>query len=55
MKKNDEQTRFQAALGHVLSVSKQELQKREEEYKAERADKPKPGPKAKGGPVAENR
>lgn len=46
-RKTAEQTRFQSALSHVLSVSKAELLKREEEYKAERSGKPKPGPKSK--------
>jgi hypothetical protein len=45
--KSKEFTRFQAALGHVLSVSKDELVRREEAYKAENEGKPKRGPKPK--------
>jgi len=36
---------FQDGLRHVLTVSKDDLQKREQEYQAERASKPKRGPK----------
>ena len=38
---------FDATVKQVLSVSKAELQKREAEYQAERAGKPKRGPKPK--------
>jgi hypothetical protein len=38
---------FNAALSQVLTVSKAELQRREEEWKRENADKPKRGPKPK--------
>jgi hypothetical protein len=36
---------FQSDLRHVLTVSKEELQKREKEYQESRAGKPKRGPK----------
>jgi uncharacterized protein (DUF4415 family) len=42
-----EMTRFQAALGHVMSVSKEELKRREAEYQKENEGKPKRGPKPK--------
>ena len=38
---------FEGALQQVLTVSKTELQEREKQYQAERADKPKRGPKPK--------
>lgn len=38
---------FDATVKQVLSVSKEELQRREAEYQAERANKPKRGPKPK--------
>jgi hypothetical protein len=38
---------FDAAVRQVLSVSKEELQRREAEYQKERAGKPKRGPKPK--------
>jgi len=46
-KSGNEFTRFQKALRRVLSVSKTELQEREKRYKAERANRPKRGPKPK--------
>jgi hypothetical protein len=36
---------FQEGLRHVLTVSKDELAKREKQYQDERANKPKRGPK----------
>lgn len=36
---------FQSGLRHVLTVSKDELVKREKQYQDERAGKPKRGPK----------
>jgi hypothetical protein len=36
---------FQSGLRQVLTVSKQELQRREKQYQDERAGKPKRGPK----------
>lgn len=47
MAKTNEEKRFQTALGHVLSVSKAELQRREQEYQKEQKGKPKRGPKPK--------
>ena len=47
MKTIREHSRFDAALRQVLSVSKEELMRREKEYKEERAEKPKRGPKPK--------
>lgn len=38
---------FDATVRQVLSVSKEELQRREAAYKAEREGKPKRGPKPK--------
>jgi len=43
----EEQARFNGALRQVLSVSKEELQRREKQYQEERANKPKRGPKPK--------
>jgi hypothetical protein len=43
----DEQARFDNTLRQVLSVSKEELQRRETQYQAERAKLPKRGPKPK--------
>ena len=40
-------TKFDATVRQVLSISKEELQRREAEYKAERAGKPKRGPRPK--------
>jgi hypothetical protein len=45
MKITPEHAKFNAALRHVLSVSKEELMRREKQYQAGRAGKPKPGPK----------
>ena len=39
--------RFEAGLRQVLTVSKNELLEREKQYQAERAGKPKRGPKPK--------
>ena len=39
--------KFDDAVKQVLSVSKDELQRREAQYKAEREGKPKRGPKPK--------
>jgi hypothetical protein len=36
---------FQSGLRQVLTVSKEELQRREKQYQDERKDKPKRGPK----------
>lgn len=47
VRKSEEQTRFDSALRHVMSVSKEELKRREAEYQAENAHKPKRGPKPK--------
>ncbi len=47
MAKTNEETRFQAALGHVLRVSKEELKRREAKYQEEHVGKPKRGPKPK--------
>jgi hypothetical protein len=38
---------FQEGLRHVLTVSKTQLAEREKQYQAERADKPKRGPRPK--------
>jgi hypothetical protein len=38
---------FQSGLRQVLTVSKEELQRREKQYQDERAGKPKRGPKPK--------
>lgn len=45
-------TAFNHALRTVLSVDKDELKRREEEYKAENAHKAKRGPKPKHGASA---
>jgi hypothetical protein len=37
--------KFESALRQVLTVTKHELQEREKQYQAERAGKPKRGPK----------
>jgi hypothetical protein len=42
-----EQARFEGAMRQVLSVSKEELLRREKEYQEERAKHPKRGPKPK--------
>ncbi len=47
VKPTDEFTRFQGALRQILSVSQEELKRREKEYQSERATKPKRGPKPK--------
>lgn len=51
MKSNPEPSpefkKFDSAVRQVLAVSKDELQRREREYRAERATKPKRGPKPK--------
>jgi len=44
---NPEFARFDTTVRQVLSVSKEELRRREAQYKAERANKPKRGPKPK--------
>jgi hypothetical protein len=46
-KTSPEYARFTSALRRVLRVSKIELQEREKQYQAERAGKPKRGPKPK--------
>jgi hypothetical protein len=46
-KPNAEFKNFDNTVRQVLSVSKEELQRREAEYKAAHADKPKRGPKPK--------
>ncbi len=38
---------FDSALRQILTVSKDELLRRQKQYQAERADKPKRGPKSK--------
>jgi hypothetical protein len=47
MKITTEHARFNEALSWVLSVSKEELLRREKLYQAERSTKPKRGPKPK--------
>lgn len=42
-----EAKRFDAGVRKILSVSRDELKRREEQWKRERAEKPKPGPKPK--------
>ena len=44
---SNEAANFNAALGHVLSVSKEELLRREAAYKAEQEGKPKRGRRPK--------
>jgi hypothetical protein len=43
---------FDAGVRKILSVSHDELKRREEQWKRERADKAKPGPKPKISPDA---
>jgi hypothetical protein len=43
---------FQTGLRQVLTVSKDELQRREKQYQDERATKPKRGPKPSSGLVS---
>ena len=38
-------SQFQEGLRHVLTISKDELKRREKQYQDERANKPKRGPK----------
>jgi hypothetical protein len=47
MKPNSNTPNFEDALRQVLSVSKEELKRREAEYQRRRADEPKRGPKPK--------
>jgi hypothetical protein len=47
MKNIPEHSKFNAALQQVLSVSKEELLRREKQYQAEQSTKPKRGPKPK--------
>lgn len=47
MRISPEHAKFTKALREVLSVSKEELLRREKQYQAERADKPRPGPRRK--------
>jgi hypothetical protein len=54
MKMTREHAKFNAALRQVLSVSKEELLRREKQYQAERVDKPKPGPKPKHSSVSDH-
>lgn len=42
-----EAEKFDAGVRKILSVSHDELKRREEEWKRKRATKPKPGPKPK--------
>ncbi len=42
---------FQEGLRQVLTVSKDDLQKREKQYQAERANQPKRGPRPKIRPA----
>jgi hypothetical protein len=44
---NEESVRFDAGVRKILSVSHDELKRREEQWKRERATKAKPGPKPK--------
>ena len=43
----DESKIFDAGVRKILSVSREELKRREEQWKRERATKAKPGPKPK--------
>jgi hypothetical protein len=47
MSNGDEAGRFDAGVRKILSVSHDELKRREEQWKQERAGKPKRGPKPK--------
>jgi hypothetical protein len=44
--------KFDAGVRKILSVSREELRRREEQWKRERAGKAKPGPKPKTSPSA---
>jgi hypothetical protein len=50
----DEYARFQNALKRVLHVSKEELQRREQQYQNERAGKPKRGPKPRSSSASDH-
>ena len=50
-----EAARFDAALRQVLSVSPEELKRREEAWKRENAGKPKRGPKPKASAAKSRR
>jgi hypothetical protein len=47
MSEPTEATKFDAGVRKILSVSRDELKRREEEWKRKRATKTKPGPKPK--------
>lgn len=47
MANETESSRFDAGVRKILSVSRDELKRREEQWKKERAGKAKPGPKPK--------
>lgn len=44
---SDESAKFDAGVRKILSVSHDELKRREEQWKRDRAGKAKPGPKPK--------
>jgi hypothetical protein len=48
----NESEKFDAGVRKILSVSHDEVKRREEQWKRERAGKAKPGPKPKTSPVA---
>jgi hypothetical protein len=48
---SDESAKFDAGVRKILSVSHDELVRREEEWKRKRATKTKPGPKPKTSPA----
>ena len=47
-----ESQKFDAGVRKILSVSRDELKRREEQWKRERAGKAKPGPKPKTSPAS---
>jgi hypothetical protein len=49
---SDEAQRFDAGVRKILSVSHDEVKRREEQWKREREGKMKPGPKPKTSPAS---
>jgi len=52
MRETSEAEKFDAGVRKILSVSHDELKRREEQWKRDRAGKTKPGPKPKTSPAA---
>jgi hypothetical protein len=52
MTEPSEAQRFDAGIRKILSVSRDELKRREEQWQRDRAGKAKPGPKPKTSPAS---